>query len=151
TFEEYLSGRDLAGLLAHETGGAWLGPGQHGGSDLTEWGVDPQFVVDARAGCGGTFASVSYTDPPAFSAAVADPYRGWLCGAGRSTEHALVTSGRLVDPGSAIARSLVPYWCPNATAAAVAGAELWLAGAAGFATIRVLPEPPGAAWSRMAT
>jgi hypothetical protein len=150
TFDEYLGGRDLAAIFAHDLAAEW--PAAQDWLDLTEWGVDPDFQADLRTAAGvagAAYHCLADSDPHALSAAVADLQREWLIAAGQAGDHALVTTGRLVDPGQTTAKGLVPYWCENATAAAVSGAELWLATSRPFAVVHALPEPPGAAWSRV--
>jgi hypothetical protein len=85
------------------------------------------------------------------TAAVADVYRDWLCGAGKSGDRLVVETGRLLDPGQVRRTATVPYWCESPTTPSVAAAALWLAGSHPFAHIEVFPEPPGRTWSRVAT
>ncbi|NLU79660.1 hypothetical protein HCA58_14960 [Micromonospora sp. HNM0581] len=81
--------------------------------------------------------------PEALSAATADLYRRWLRAAGKSGDRLVVECGRLLDPWQVVRAGLVPYWCENATRRSVEQAEWWLAGSEAFASVDVLPEPPG--------
>ncbi len=153
TFDEYVGGRDMAAMLA-EGGEEQVRPDRRSSLEPGERGVEPELAAEVRdwsTQAGAAFCSIRYGDARAMSSVVADLYRDWLRRAGKTAEHALVVAGRLVDPGQAITKALVPYWCENATSAAVAGAEMWLAGSAPFTTVHVLPEAPGGSWSRVAT
>jgi hypothetical protein len=77
--------------------------------------------------------------------------RDWLRAGGKAADRAVVATGRILDPAQVTRKSLVPYWCENATAASVSGAELWLAASEPFSSVHLLPEPPGTAWSKLAT
>lgn len=77
------------------------------------------------------------------SAGVADLYRRWLRGAGKTGDRLVVECGRLLDPWQVVRAGLVPYWCENATRRTVDEAEWWLAGSEAFSSVDVLPEPPG--------
>jgi hypothetical protein len=79
----------------------------------------------------------------ALSAGVADVYRRWLRGAGKAGDRLVVECGRLLDPWHVLRAGLVPYWCRGAVTESVAAAELWLAGSEPFASVEILPEPPG--------
>jgi hypothetical protein len=85
---------------------------------------------------------VLYRDPHSFSGAVADLHRAWL-GPSASGRHAVVGSGRMIDPWQAVSRGLVPYWCESSSRSAADAAELWFAGSRPFESISVLPDPPG--------
>ncbi|UQU61918.1 hypothetical protein COUCH_23055 [Couchioplanes caeruleus] len=83
-----------------------------------------------------------YARSPALSVFVAELYRRSLGERGGGRDCA-VTSGTLVDPGRVLAAGLVPYWCESASRQAADAAEWWLAGAAGFEGVTVVPQPPG--------
>lgn len=93
---------------------------------------------------------VLYRDPHTFSAAVADLHRAWLrpSAGGR---HAVVGSGRMIDPWLAVERGTVPFWCESSSRSATDAAELWLAGSRPFESISVLPDPPGTVHDDTAT
>ena len=74
---------------------------------------------------------------------MADLYRRWLRGAGKTGDRLVVECGRLLDPWQVVRAGLVPYWCENATRRSVDEAEWWLAGSEPFSSVDVLPEPPG--------
>lgn len=111
-----------------------------------EHGVEPGFETGLRewaAGTGSPLHRVLFPRPEALSAATADLYRAWLRAEGKSGNRCVVECGRLIDPWQVVRAGLVPYWCENAASRSVAGAEWWLAGSTPFASIDVLPEPPG--------
>ncbi|WP_433796695.1 hypothetical protein [Actinoplanes sp. CA-252034] len=99
---------------------------------------------------GHTGHRMFYTDPQAFSGAVADLYRSWLHPRHREW-HAVVSTGRLTDPWLGLDTGIVPYWCESSSRAATEAAELWLAGVAPFDRISVLPEPPGSSHEKLAS
>lgn len=153
--DEYLGGPDLREIVVR-TGSAspWRSPPGAFGRDCGEFGVEPGIDVDLRRwafGHGGRVYSVIYAGPEVFSAAVADVYREWLRRNGKTGNRLVVESGRLIDPRQVIRTGMVPYWCENATRAAVTGAELWVAASAPFTSVEVFPEPAGLEWSRLAT
>jgi hypothetical protein len=84
-----------------------------------------------------------YQQPQVLSACVADIYRDWLRCEFGSGDGCVVETGTLLDPRQVLAAGLVPYWCESASQQVVAGAEWWLAGSRTFATVSVLPQPPG--------
>jgi hypothetical protein len=127
-----------------------------GGTVITTGGADPsgdvRREVDALAhGAGWTSYHVGYRRPAAFSAAVADLYRGWLRRAGKTGNRLVVESGRLTDPSQVRRAGLVPYWCPGSSRTDVAGVQEWIAGSEPFSDIQALPEPPGTVREDVAT
>jgi hypothetical protein len=86
---------------------------------------------------------VLYPGPGVLSACVGDLYRDWIRGRGGDGDACVVETGRLIDPWRVLTSGLVPYWCESAARPAVDAAEWWLAGSDVFATVTVLPEPPG--------
>lgn len=124
----------------------WDPPGASCPQGYAEHGVEPEFESGLRAwadGADSPLHRVLFPRPDALSAAVADLYRRWLRGAGKSGDRCVVECGRLIDPWQVIRAGMVPYWCENATRRTVSGAEWWLAGSAPFSSVDVLPEPPG--------
>jgi hypothetical protein len=131
----------------------WSDPGLETSLKYAETGGEPAIEPELRQLATETGAAVHrvlYRDPHAFSGAVADLYRAWLppSPGGR---HAVVGSGRMIDPWHAVDRGLVPYWCESSSRSAADAAELWFAGSRPFESISVLPDPPGTAHDEIAT
>ncbi|WP_234359285.1 MULTISPECIES: hypothetical protein [unclassified Plantactinospora] len=145
---DFRAGSELLGQVLRGAGGdgaSWDAP-EGGRPGYAEQGVEPGFetsLLDWVRGAGSPLHRVLFPGPDALSAAAADVYRSWLRGAGKSGDRCVVECGRLIDPWQVVRAGLVPYWCENATARSVAGAEWWLAGSAPFSSLDVLPEPPG--------
>jgi hypothetical protein len=111
----------------------------------SETGGEPSIEPELRhiaAETGSAGHRVLYKDPHSFSGAVADLYRAWL-EPSASGRHAVVGSGRMIDPWQAISGGVVPYWCESSSRSAADAAELWFAGSRPFESISVLPDPPG--------
>jgi hypothetical protein len=109
--------------------------------------VNPEFVESLRhwlTGRDHPLYRVMFSRPEVLSAAVADLYRQWLRGAGKTGDRLVVECGRLLDPGQVIRAGLVPYWLPGPGRHAVRELHWWLAGSQPFTQIDVLVEPPGA-------
>ncbi|MGW3606447.1 hypothetical protein [Micromonospora sp. NPDC005161] len=124
----------------------WEPPEMSVPSGAAEHGVDSGFELAARdwvARREHPVHRVLVPRPAALSAAVADLYRHWLRGAGKTGDRLVVECGRLIDPWQVVRAGLVPYWCENATRRSVDEAEWWLAGSETFSSVDVLPEPPG--------
>lgn len=121
-------------------------PGEHG----VESGFETELRDWAR-GNGSPVHREVCPDPAALNAAVADVLRGRLRRHGGSGAGCAVDCASLLDPVRVSAAGLVPYWCEAATGPAVAGAQWWLAGSQRFATVDVLPAPPGVAGPASAT
>ncbi|MBQ0902436.1 hypothetical protein [Micromonospora sp. U21] len=124
----------------------WEPPEMSVPSGSAEHGVDSGFELAARdwaARRGHPLHRVLVPRPAALSAGVADLYRHWLRGAGKTGDRLVVECGRLLDPWQVVRAGLVPYWCENATRRCVDEAEWWLAGSETFSSVDVLPEPPG--------
>jgi hypothetical protein len=154
SFHEYLGTRELASLLPDGPRAPSPGRDRAARLELGERAVEPEVLTELRqwaATAGSRYCSVGYHDARQLSGIAADLIRDWLRAGGKAADRAVVTTGRILDPAQVLRRSLVPYWCENATAAAVSGAELWLAASEPFASVHLLPEPPGTAWSKLAT
>ncbi|MEU5553199.1 hypothetical protein ABZ738_25805 [Micromonospora sp. NPDC047793] len=111
-----------------------------------EHGVEPgldRAVGDWTARAGHPVRRLLFPAPGVLSAAVADLYRRWLRAAGKTGDRLVVECGRLLDPWQVVRAGMVPYWCENATRRSVEQVEWWLAGSEPFASVDVLPEPPG--------
>jgi hypothetical protein len=148
----YTNGPDLTNLL-RRTGGPATWPIGRYRSIGVEYGVEPGIEADLRQwarGRDGRVFSILYNGAETLSAAVADTYRDWLRGQGKTGNRLLISAGRLLDPWQTIRTGLVPYWCETATRVGVGAAELWLAGSPPFTTVDILPEPPGVTWSQVA-
>jgi hypothetical protein len=133
--------------------GDWSDPGFDPSLKYAETGGEPAIERELRQVATETRAvahRVLYRDPYSFSGAVADLYRAWLrpSAGGR---HAVVGSGRMIDPWHAVDRGLVPYWCESSSRRAADAAELWFAGSTPFESISVLPDPPGTVHDEIAT
>ena len=119
-----------------------------------EYGVESGFSDGLRSWTGRTghrLRQVVFNCAAALSGSVADVYRHWLRGAGRSADRLAVECGRLLDPRQVLRAGLVPYWCENALESSVNGVEWWLAGSAPFTSVQVLAEPPGVALPAVAS
>lgn len=119
-----------------------------------EYGVESGFSDGLRSWAGRTghrLRQVVFNCAAALSGSVADVYRHWLRGAGRSADRLAVECGRLLDPRQVLRAGLVPYWCENALETSVTGVEWWLAGSAPFSSVQVLAEPPGVALPAVAS
>ncbi|MFC4018714.1 hypothetical protein ACFOW4_12290 [Micromonospora sp. GCM10011542] len=124
----------------------WEPPEVSAASGSAEHGVESGFELAARdfsTRQGHPLHRVLVPRPAALSAAVADLYRRWLRGAGKTGDRLVVECGRLLDPWQVVRAGMVPYWCENATRRSVDEAEWWLAGSEPFSSVDVLPEPPG--------
>lgn len=135
-------------LLRSVGGDRWSTPKPDTPSRYAETAGEPKLERHLRrlsADFGRPVRQVLYPGPDVLSACVADLYRGWLRRSGHGGDECVIETGRLVDPWRVLASGLVPYWCESATRDAVGAAEWWLAGSGGFATVSVLPEPPGTA------
>jgi hypothetical protein len=78
-----------------------------------EWGLPQQFaaaVEDWAHEHGHPVHRVTFTDPQALSAPVADLHRQWLADDGRDAARLLVESFVLLDPIGAAEAERVPYW-----------------------------------------
>jgi hypothetical protein len=148
----YPNGPDVSNLV-RRTGAVATWPDGRYRRDGVEHGVDAGVESGVRGWAQERDAhvySILYTGADTLSAAVADIYRDWLRGHGKAGHRLMVSAGRLVDPWHTIRAGVVPYWCEGSTRAAVGAAELWLAGSSPFATVEILPDPPGATWSQVA-
>lgn len=147
--DDYLPTSEWLERVLHRSGGDrahWRAPAVACPLGFAEHSVEPAFEESVRewAGqAGSPVHRVLYPRPEALSAAIADLYRGWLRGAGKTGNRCVVECGRLLDPWQVLRAGLVPYWCENAARRTVAAAEWWLAGSTSFSSIDVLPEPPG--------
>jgi hypothetical protein len=131
----------------------WPDPGFAFSPKYAETGGEPSIEPELRQLATETGSSghrVLYRDPHSFSGAVADLYRTWLRRSG-SGRHAVVGSGRMIDPWQAVSRGLVPYWCESSSRSDADAAELWFAGSRPFESISVLPDPPGTVHDDTAT
>jgi hypothetical protein len=131
----------------------WPDPGLDFLLKYAETGGEPSIEPELRqiaTETGSAGHRVLYRDPQSFSGAVADLYRMWLRPAGGG-RHAVVGSGRMIDPWLAFDRAVVPYWCESSSRSAADAAELWFAGSRPFESINVLPDPPGTVHDDTAT
>lgn len=148
----YTNGSDV-GNLARRTGGTATRPTGRYRRFGAEHSVEPGVEAGLRQWAhdrGGRVFAILYHGAETLSAAVADIYRDWLRGQGKTGNRLIVGAGRLLDPWQTIRAGVVPYWCEASTRGAVNAAELWLAGCRPFSTVEILPEPPGATWSQVA-
>lgn len=79
----------------------WTVPPPDGGDVDAEQGIHPGFLSDLRRWSGAEarrLRIVAVTDPSALSAAVADVYRSWLRGAGKTGNRLVIGCGTLLDP-----------------------------------------------------
>jgi hypothetical protein len=132
--------RPGAAVLLVRDSGTWAG-------GHTAQAINPEFVEGLRqwaAGRDHPLYRVMFSRPEVFSSAVADLYRRWLRGAGKTGNRLVVECGRLLDPWQVIRAGLVPYWLPGPARYAVGELHWWLAGSQPFTQIDVLVEPPGA-------
>jgi hypothetical protein len=109
----------------------------------TETGVESGFEESVRSWARTRrlrLHRVLYAAPEAFSAAVADLYRRWLRGAGKSGDRLVVESGRLLDPAQVLRAGLVPYWCETPASRAANALSWWLAGSVTFSSVDVLVD-----------
>ena len=130
-----------ANLLRRLDGGPWLPvEGQrHRFAELTS---EAALESDVRAVV-PLCHRVMYPSPSVLSAGVADVYRQWAQADGRGGHRCVLETERLIDPWTVRSAGLVPYWMEGASAAALTGAEAWIAGHEPFAYLDVLPQPPG--------
>jgi hypothetical protein len=139
---DYSIGNPLFARLLRGIGGEWWTPADGAlPSRYAETGCEPGFM-DGLPRAGRTH-HVLYPNPGALSECVAGLHRDWLAEAGAGDDRCVVETGRLLDPWHVQRAGLVPYWCESASRRAVADAEWWLAGSEPFATVDVLPSPPG--------
>jgi hypothetical protein len=130
---------DAAVLIARDSG-TWA-------SGHSAQAVNPEFVEDVRQWAGGRdhpLYRVMFSRPDVLSAAVADLYRRWLRGAGKTGSRLVVECGRLLDPWQVIRTGMVPYWLSTPSRYALSELHWWLAGSRPFTQIDVLVDPPGA-------
>ncbi len=151
---EHSGDNDAFARLLHRIGGGdWCDPDTGVTRRYAETSGEPGLEPELRrilAEHGSTGHRMLYTDPHAFSAAVADLYRA-LLPSRDGDAHAVVGTGRMTDPWQALDAGMVPYWCESSSRAAATAAELWLAGSRPFDRISVLPEPPGISHDRLAS
>jgi hypothetical protein len=125
---------------------AWAVPSPPESGLDAELGVHPGLLSDLRQwSChdgGRRLRVVATTDPCALSAAVADIYRSWLRGAGKTGNRLVVGCGVLLDPWHVLRAGLVPYWSAQPARDDVEALEYWLAGSEPFRSVDVLVEPP---------
>jgi hypothetical protein len=124
----------------------WAVPQPDGGDVDAEQGIHPGLLGDLRRWSGDNgrrLRIVAITDSAALSAAVADVYRSWLRGAGKTGNRLMIGCGTLLDPWHVIRSGLVPYWCPGPLHSDIDALEYWLAGSEPFRSIDLLVEPPG--------
>ncbi|BCJ62971.1 hypothetical protein [Micromonospora endophytica] len=127
-------------------GARWEPPEVCAPPAAAEHGVESGFELDVRQWASrhdSRMHRLLFPAPEVLSAAVADLYRHWLRGAGKTGDRLVVECGRLLDPWQVLRAGLVPYWCENATRRNVEQVEWWLAGSDPFSSVDVLPEPPG--------
>jgi hypothetical protein len=139
TFLDTRLSRDAAVLLARDSG-TWA-------SGQSPQAVNPQFVESIRQWASGRdhpLYRVMFSRPDVLSAAVADLYRRWLRGCGKTGSRLVVECGRLLDPWQVLRTGLVPYWLSAPSRHAVGELHWWLAGSRPFTQIDVLVDPPGA-------
>ncbi|MEU4621867.1 hypothetical protein AB0G04_18075 [Actinoplanes sp. NPDC023801] len=140
--------------LLHRIGaGDWTDPAADLPLQYAETSVEPALEPQLRkiaAENGSAGHRLLYNDPQVFSAAVADLYRTRLVRRDGGS-HAVVSSGRMIDPWQALDAGVVPYWCEAPTRTAADATELWLAGSRPYDRISVLPEPPGTSHDRLAS
>jgi hypothetical protein len=147
--DRYAFRKLLRGIGAED----WPDPGSEPSPKYAETGGEPSIEPELRHIATETGAAghrVLYRDPHSLSGAVADLYRAWL-GPSASGRHAIVGSGRMIDPWQAVDRGMVPYWCESSSRSATDAAELWFAGSRPFESISVLPDPPGTVHDDTAT
>ncbi|GIF04919.1 hypothetical protein [Actinoplanes siamensis] len=118
-------------------GGDWRTPCETAPRQYADTGGEPALDRELRQ-LTDDFHRVLYTEPQALSAGVADLHRDWSHG-----RHAVITTGRMIDPWRVVEGRAVPYWCESSSRSVTDAAQLWLAGSRPFDTITVLPEPPG--------
>lgn len=124
----------------------WRPPADSCPERYTETGVEAGFEESVRSWARGRqlrLYRVLYASADAFSAAVADLYRTWLRGAGKTGNRLVVTSGRLLDPAQVLRTGLVPYWCETPASHTANALCWWLAGSAPFSSIDVLVDAFG--------
>ena len=132
----------FAALLRRLDDGPWTPPNPQAPRRFAELAGDVQMEAEVRDLLPGTHR-VLYPHPDALSACVADVHRDWLRRCGRPADRCVVETERLLDPWLVRTTGVVPYWCESASVPAVDGAEAWLAGSERFASVDVLPQPPG--------
>jgi hypothetical protein len=146
TSEDYSTDRFAFKKLLHSVGAEdWPDSSLEESLKYGETSGEPSIEPELRhiaTETGSAGHRVLYRDPHSFSGAVADLSRAWL-GPSASGRHAIVGSGRMIDPWQAVSRGLVPYWCESSSRSAAEAAELWFAGSRPFESISVLPDPPG--------
>jgi hypothetical protein len=141
--EEYSADQAAFRVLLRRLGGeAWVPPHPDLPRRYAELAGDVGLEAELRGATTNTHR-VLYPDPHALSASVADLYLDWMRQNGRSGDHLVVETERLVDPWLVLTEGLVPYWCEASSSSAVAGAESWVAGSPPFDFMDVLPQPPG--------
>jgi hypothetical protein len=154
TSEDYRADRHRLRKLLRSIGAEdWPDPGYEPSLKYAETSGEPSIEPELRhlaTETGVAGHRVLYRDPHSLSGAVADLYRAWLPPAA-SGRHAVVGSGRMIDPWQAVSRGLVPYWCESSTRSATEAAELWFAGSRPFESVSVLPDPPGTVHDDTAT
>lgn len=77
------------------------------------------------------------------SAAVAQLYRDWLRGAGKTGDRLVVECGPLTDLWHVVRAGLVPYWSPGTAVKYADDVVWWLAGEQRYTSIEVLLRPAG--------
>lgn len=121
----------------------WRPPSVSCPERYTETGVEAGFEESVRSWARARrlrLHRVLYAAPEAFSAAVADLYRRWLRGAGKTGNRLVVESGRLLDPAQVLRAGLVPYWCETPASRSANALCWWLAGSMTFSSIDVLVD-----------
>jgi hypothetical protein len=134
-------GRLLLSLGAEDVPARHLETSRRYAETSGEPAIEPE-LREIAAETGSAACRVLFRDPHRFSGAVADLYRAWLrpSAGGR---RAVVSSGRMTDPGQVVDGRIVPYWCESSSRSAAEAAEWWLAGSEPFDSVDVLPDPPG--------
>jgi len=114
--EEYLNGSERVARFLQQQGSdarRWNAPPADSVTPEGEWGFQPEMgdeVIELAREAGGRVVRVSFDDPEAMSALVADFYRWWYRERGIPPQHLLTQSFIFTDPYWALKTGSVPFW-----------------------------------------